>query len=152
MRRNPNSINKSFTEVYADLREFIDLSHRDGSIKKEVLANIESYIIKDPHLSDTLVKLIEGGKSLFLLTNSDWTYTNEVMNFLLGQGSDDFPKWEDYFDFIFVNFEAKARQAYISSTFNDGYASRSSSILSPLASIWTIWCTGILVPFIQASP
>ena len=35
MRRNPGVIEKSFAEVYNDLREFIDLSHKDGSIKNK---------------------------------------------------------------------------------------------------------------------
>ena len=97
MRLNPGSIEKSFEEVYADLREFIDLSHRDGSIKNEVLANLDKYIVKDPELPSMLIKLIEGGKKLFLLSNSDWIYTNAVMTFLLNDRSEDYPKWQDYF-------------------------------------------------------
>ena len=103
MRRFPGSISKSYREVYADLREFIDLSHRDGSIKDEVLNHIEKYIVRDSGLSATLIKLIEGGKKLFLLTNSDWTYTNAVMSFLLNGESEEYPKWKDYFEFNIVS-------------------------------------------------
>ncbi|SMF21933.1 HAD-IG family 5'-nucleotidase [Pseudobacteriovorax antillogorgiicola] len=103
MRRHPGLIKKSFREVYADLREFIDLSHRDGSIKEEVLQNLDRYIVKDPDLPGTLIKLIEGGKKLFLLTNSDWTYTHAVMSYLLDGASEDYPKWQDYFDYSIVS-------------------------------------------------
>ncbi|RZA23952.1 MAG: hypothetical protein EOP10_11350 [Proteobacteria bacterium] len=103
MRRNPGKINKSFNEVYKDLREWIDLSHQDGSIKTKVLMEPSKYIVRDPHLVETFVKLIDGGKKLFLLTNSDWAYTNSVMTYLLDKQHEDFPEWQDYFEYIIVS-------------------------------------------------
>ena len=103
MRRNAGLIQKSFRDIYQDLREWIDLSHQDGSIKNQVLAEPEKYIDRDKHLVETLVKLIDGGKKLFLLTNSDWTYTNSVMSYLLNGLHDDFSKWQDYFEYIIVS-------------------------------------------------
>lgn len=102
MRLHPGAIQKTYREVYQDLREFIDLSHKDGTIKQHVLSDISRYISRDPHLSQTLAKLIDGGKRLFLLTNSDWSYTNAIMSFLLNQAHEDFPKWQDYFEFSIV--------------------------------------------------
>jgi len=103
MRRNPGKIQKSFSEVYRDLREWIDLSHQDGSIKTKVLMEPEKYIVRDPHLVETLVKLIDGGKKLFLLTNSDWSYTNAVMTYLLKDQHEEFHHWQDYFEYIIVS-------------------------------------------------
>lgn len=102
MRRHPNKIQKSFKEVYRDLRTYIDLSHRDGTIKNEVMRNPQQYIDKDKHLAETLVGLVDGGKSLFLLTNSMWDYTSCVMSYLLSGEHEDFSKWQNYFDYIFV--------------------------------------------------
>ena len=102
MRLNPGSIKKTFRDVYRDLREFIDLSHRDGSIKDEVMTNMENYIVKDKQLEPMLKKFIEGGKKLFLLTNSDWTYTDKVMSYLLPKASEDFQRWQDYFEYTIV--------------------------------------------------
>lgn len=103
MRRHPGSIQKSYEEVYRDLRWFIDLSHHDGSIKSEVIAHPEKYIVKDPDVSDMLIRLIEGGKKIFLLTNSDWSYTNNVMTYLLDGVADDFKRWSDYFEYVIVS-------------------------------------------------
>ncbi len=103
MRRHPGLIQKTYSEVYRDLREWIDLSHQDGSIKNQVLAEPEKYIDRDKHLVETLVKLIDGGKKLFLLTNSDWPYTNSVMSYILNDMHSDFPKWQDYFEHIIVS-------------------------------------------------
>lgn len=103
MQKHPGQITKSYSQVYADLREWIDLSHQDGSIKKRVLAEPEKYIDRDKNLVETLVKLLDGSKKLFLLTNSDWNYTNAVMTYLLNDLHEDFPRWQDYFEHIIVS-------------------------------------------------
>lgn len=102
MARYPGKIQKSFREIYGDLRKFIDLSHADGTIKNVVLAQPEKFINKDKFLSTALLRLIDGGKSLFLLTNSGWEYTNHIMDFILGGENADFPLWRDYFSFVIV--------------------------------------------------
>ncbi|MDQ3231973.1 MAG: HAD-IG family 5'-nucleotidase [Pseudobdellovibrionaceae bacterium] len=103
MRRHPGQIQKSYRQVYSDLREWIDLSHQDGSIKLRVLAEPEKYIDRDKNLVETLVKLLDGGKKLFVITNSDWSYTNAVMTYLLDGLHADFPSWRDYFEHIIVS-------------------------------------------------
>ncbi len=103
MARHPDKITKSFREVYQDLRRFIDLSHADGSIKKEVLANPGEFLRRDKHLAMTLQHLIAGGKKLFLLTNSDWAYSNQIMDFILDQPTEDFPNWRSYFEYVIVS-------------------------------------------------
>lgn len=103
MSNNPGRIEKSFLEVYKDLRKFIDLSHADGSIKNEVIANIDRYIIKDKRTSEMLLRNKEAGKQLFLLTNSAWEYTNAVMTYMLDGVHPDYPNWQKYFDYSIVS-------------------------------------------------
>ena len=103
MNHNPGKIKKSFSEIYQDLREFIDLSHKDGSIKEKVIKQPSEYIETDNDLTKTLLHLLESGKSLFLLTNSSYQYTNAVMSFLLDNKHEDFPKWQDYWDILVVS-------------------------------------------------
>lgn len=102
MRCYPRKIKKSFFEVYEDLRSFMDLSHADGSIKKNVVAHIDRYLMKDPYKSEALLRMKEGGKNLFLLTNSQWEYTDAVMNFLYSDTKCGFSDWKSYFDIIIV--------------------------------------------------
>lgn len=102
MDQNPGLIEKSYSEVYADLRIFIDTAHRDGSIKYKVVENLEKYIIRDKYLASTLIKLIDDGKKIFLLTNSHWEYTKEIMTYLLDDAHPEFPHWRDYFEEIIV--------------------------------------------------
>ena len=103
MAKHPSLVQKSFREVYDDLRKFIDLSHQDGSIKAEVLAHPEKYIAKDKNLATTLVRLKDAGKFLFLLTNSDYSYTHSVMSYILDQEHEEFASWKDYWDVIIVS-------------------------------------------------
>lgn len=102
MRNNPGKIQKTYREIYADLRLFIDLSHRDGTIKNEVLSNMNLYLLKDKHLAQSLIDFLDGGKQLFLLTNSAWDYTDQVMRYTLMGEHEDFSSWRDYFSAIIV--------------------------------------------------
>jgi 5'-nucleotidase len=102
MRKNPGKIKKSYEDIYKDLRTFIDLSHADGSIKTEVIRDPKTYINKDKHLDVTLERLKDTGKTIFLLTNSDWSYSNSVMTYLLGE------HWRQYFDICIVSAKKPA--------------------------------------------
>lgn len=103
MDMNPNKIKKSYRDVYTDLRRFIDLSHADGSIKNLVMADPPQFIRKDKYLATALMRLVDGGKTLFLLTNSGWDYTNAMMSHILDNEHDEFPSWRDYFDYTIVS-------------------------------------------------
>ena len=72
-----------YTTLWEHIRECIDLAHRDGSIKAIVSEELSSFIVRDPALAETLHKFRSSGKRLFLLTNSAWDYTSQVMSYLL---------------------------------------------------------------------
>jgi HAD superfamily 5'-nucleotidase-like hydrolase len=74
-------------KLYDDVRDTIDEVHRDGSLKTELKRDLGRFIVPDPELAPTLHKLRSGGKKLFLLTNSLWDYTDEVMKHLLDNRS-----------------------------------------------------------------
>ncbi len=106
MDRNPGKIQKNYREVYRDLRRFIDLAHADGSIKTVVLADPGRFLHKNKYLAATLKQQLEAGKSLYLLTNSGWEYTDAVMKFVLDEPLDELApagsSWRDYFEYVMV--------------------------------------------------
>src|SRR6185436_17280709 len=55
-----------YDRLWQDIRECIDLAHRDGSIKVLVAADMPSYIERDEALAETLHKFRSSGKRLFL--------------------------------------------------------------------------------------
>jgi len=98
---------KTYEDMYRDVRECIDLCHRDGVIKDEVARNPEKYIIPDEGLVPMLKKMKEAGVKVFLLTNSYWEYTSVAMNFLYHQKNVDADlklknEWIDLFDLVIV--------------------------------------------------
>ena len=94
---------KTYAEIYRQVRECVDLCHRDGVIKDEVARNPEKYIVLDKGLVPMLRRFCEAGVKVFLLTNSYWEYTSVAMNYLYhGKNVDDETKlkneWLDLFD------------------------------------------------------
>jgi HAD superfamily 5'-nucleotidase-like hydrolase len=98
---------KTYEEMYRQIRECVDLCHRDGVIKDEVHRDPTQYIVLDKGLVPMLQNFRKQGIKLFLLTNSLWEYTSTVMNYLYhGQRlSDEEQKkneWLDLFDMVIV--------------------------------------------------
>lgn len=90
-----------YRELFDDIREAIDTAHRDGSLKAEVKSNLGAYFDPDPKLAETLARFRRAGKKVFLLTNSELTYTEAVMSFILPE-SDDKASWKEHFDLVAV--------------------------------------------------
>ncbi|MEM7157404.1 MAG: HAD-IG family 5'-nucleotidase [Myxococcota bacterium] len=98
----PGSSPPSYPEMWQDVRECIDESHRDGSIKDLIARDPGRYIDRDSDLPETLHKLRSAGKKLFVLTNSFFPYTNVVMSYLLNDSSPSYSDWLAYFDWVVV--------------------------------------------------
>jgi 5'-nucleotidase len=95
--QEPALIPRSYRVLFNDIREAVDTIHRDGTLKRQVIAHLDRFFHKDAGLAETLRQFRKAGKKLFLLTNSEVDYTAAVMNHLLGQGSE---PWEEIFDLV----------------------------------------------------
>ena len=73
---------KTYAEIYRQVRECVDLCHRDGVIKDEVARNPSEYIVLDKGLIPMLKRYRDAGVKVFILTNSLWEYTSTAMNYL----------------------------------------------------------------------
>uniref|UniRef100_H3AJX9 5'-nucleotidase, cytosolic IIa n=1 Tax=Latimeria chalumnae TaxID=7897 RepID=H3AJX9_LATCH len=81
--------------------------HFGGSLKEKTLENLKKYVVKDAKLSLLLSRINEVGK-VFLATNSDFKYTDKIMNYLFdfphGPKTDSLHRpWQSYFDLILVD-------------------------------------------------
>ncbi|XP_076912277.1 uncharacterized protein LOC143570532 [Bidens hawaiensis] len=101
---NPGKISelKDYYRIYADVRSAVDMCHRDGTLKKMVAKDPKKYINEDDSIFPMLK---DSGRTVFLVTNSLWDYTNVVMNFLFGSrtmndGSSLSFDWLKYFDVV----------------------------------------------------
>jgi HAD superfamily 5'-nucleotidase-like hydrolase len=91
---------KDFIELFTDVRWAIDTVHRNGDMKAEILAHRDFYILRDPELPAALDRWKRSGKKLFVLSNSEWSFTNGVLSFLLDGQDPARPSWQDYFDLV----------------------------------------------------
>lgn len=96
---------KTYGEIYKQIRQSVDLCHRDGVIKDEVARHPDKYIVTDKGMIPMLRRYKEQGVKLFLLTNSFWEYTSTAMNYLYhGKRIDDEEQkkneWIELFDLV----------------------------------------------------
>lgn len=98
------SISISYKSVYQDVRAAVDWVHVQGILKKEALEDPDKYIAKDDRLPVLLHRIRAHGRKVFIITNSDYEYTDKVMTYLFDfpHGPEDTPKkpWIDYFDVV----------------------------------------------------
>lgn len=95
-----DGVRVDYDQLFSDVRDCIDMAHRDGSILDAILSDLPRYVIRDPELGPTFHKLRSAGKRLFVLTNSHWAYTERMMSYLLDGQMPEYPSWRAYFDLI----------------------------------------------------
>jgi len=91
----------SFKSVFQDIRSAVDYVHMKGDLKKDTCKNLSKYVVKDERLPELMQRIQNSGAKTFLLTNSEWWYTDKVMTYLF-----DFPgfgPWRKYFDYVGVD-------------------------------------------------
>lgn len=106
---------KTYEEIYRQVRECVDLCHRDGVIKDEVALNPEKYIVPDPGFVPMLRGFRDSGVKVFLLTNSYWEYTSVVMNFLLHgkKVEPELMKKNEWLDLVDIAIVGSCKPAYL---------------------------------------
>jgi 5'-nucleotidase len=96
-----NNIN--YASIFEDVRESQNGIHQDGTLKSIILSDPSTYVRRDERLNLLLERLRSQGKKTFLLTNSEYYYSNAIMKYMLEGTSKDHPSWKDYFDIIIVS-------------------------------------------------
>jgi HAD superfamily 5'-nucleotidase-like hydrolase len=89
-----------YAALFDEVRECIDLAHQDGSINEVIATDFPRFVERDPDLAETLARLRAGNKQLFLLTNSDASYTDRMMRYLLDDALPGHASWRSYFDVV----------------------------------------------------
>jgi 5'-nucleotidase len=104
VEKRPKKERIPFGQIYADVREMIDEAHRDGTIKSVIVADPAKFLRPDPKMGPTLEHFRAAGKKLFLLTNSEYAYTDVLLSFLLkGHLGSSGASWRTLFDIIIVD-------------------------------------------------
>ncbi|UYV62865.1 K02A2.6-like [Cordylochernes scorpioides] len=97
------SLFMSYKSMFQDIRDSVDWMHTNGELKEITVANLEKYVAKDSRMPMLFNRFKEHGKKTFLLTNSDFNYTEEIMNYLFNIPGYEDRNWKSYFDYILVD-------------------------------------------------
>lgn len=90
----------NYETIAADVLRQIDIAHRDNSLKSAVLSNLDEYIIQDPKIVWSLEKLKDSGKKLFIVTNSDYVYTQKLLDYTFTPHLKNHKDWRELFDIV----------------------------------------------------
>jgi len=92
----------SYKSMFQDVRTAVDYVHLKGDLKRRTVENLDQYVRRDDRLPMLLQRLRDNGAKVFLLTNSDYRYTHEIMNYLMQQPTSK-REWTTYFDYIVID-------------------------------------------------
>ncbi|PNT70258.1 hypothetical protein BRADI_2g08826v3 [Brachypodium distachyon] len=74
-----------------------------GLYNSEIMAEPERFVEPDPELPLALLDQKEAGKKLLLITNSDYLYTNKMMNHAFNRFLPNDMGWRDLFEMVIVS-------------------------------------------------
>uniref|UniRef100_A0A6M2DSQ3 Cytosolic purine 5'-nucleotidase n=1 Tax=Xenopsylla cheopis TaxID=163159 RepID=A0A6M2DSQ3_XENCH len=98
----------SFKSIFQDVRGAVDWVHIQGDLKRRTVESVDEYVKKDIRLPMVLSRIRESGAKVFLLTNSDYNFTDKIMTHLFdfphgARPDDPHRDWKTYFDIIVVD-------------------------------------------------
>lgn len=94
----------------------LDDGHRDGSIKDVVKGDLARFIIKDESVVKGLEIFKKHGKKIFVLTNSDFYYTQLLLDYAVNPFLKEHGSWQELFELV-ITFAQKPKFFYGDSHF-----------------------------------
>lgn len=86
--------------IFDDVRHAVDSIHANGWLKSRVTADLARFLRRDEELPLALARLALGGRRLFLVTNSDWAYTEALCSHLFDRSLPGLGSWRELFDLV----------------------------------------------------
>jgi len=90
-----------YRDLYLAVRDTIDEAHMEGTLKGEILDDPDRFVVPDPDAALTLLDQRHAGKRLLLITNSEWSYTQRIMEIAVDPHLDG--SWRDLFHTVVVS-------------------------------------------------
>ncbi|KAK4586299.1 hypothetical protein RGQ29_023462 [Quercus rubra] len=78
-------------------------AHVEGQLKSEIMSKPELFVEPDPELPLALLDQKEAGKKILLITNSDYHYTDKMMQHSFNRFLPNDMGWRDLFDIVIVS-------------------------------------------------
>jgi len=100
--REPLPRIKTYRQLYQTIDAALISAHQGGALKEDIVANPQRFVDLDPDVVPTLMDQRLAGKELILITNSDWSYSQKIMNWCFNRFMPKNQTWRDLFDLIIV--------------------------------------------------
>lgn len=97
-----------YQEIASDILKSVDMAHRDGSLKSQVVKDLGKYVIKDAEAVEALERFKRYGKKLWIITNSDYHYTKALLDYTITPFLKEHKHWSELFE-LTVTLAAKPR-------------------------------------------
>jgi 5'-nucleotidase len=91
-----------YEQLYRLTKQGLDEAHMEGRLKAEIMANPDRFVVLDPDAPLALLDQKRAGKKLLLITNSEWGYTDSMMQYAYGRFLPSNMKWRELFDVVIV--------------------------------------------------
>jgi HAD superfamily 5'-nucleotidase-like hydrolase len=102
----PELVFPDYKTIEQDVQEALDVSHRDGSLKDQVKKGVKKYIVQDPQSVVALERFKKHGKKLWVITNSDYEYSQLLLDYAINPFLKDHKHWSELFNLV-ITFARK---------------------------------------------
>jgi HAD superfamily 5'-nucleotidase-like hydrolase len=100
-----------YADLYEVIRRALDAAHAEGRLKAEILAAPDLFVDLDPETPLALLDQKRAGKTLLIITNSEWSYAAPMLTFAFDRFLPGGMTWRDLFDVSF--FAARKPQFFM---------------------------------------
>jgi len=91
-----------YQDLFRKVSERLDETHIEGSLKADIMADPEPYIVLDPQAPLALLDQLQAGKRLMLISNSEWNYAQRIMSYAYDRFLPPDRTWRDLFELVIV--------------------------------------------------
>ncbi len=109
----------------------LDMTHIEGSLKADIMADPEPYIVLDPQAPLALLDQLQAGKRMMLISNSEWPYVQKIMSFAYDRFLAPDRSWRDLFELVIVGARKPGFFSYNLPLFS--IADEEAGLLQPVA-------------------
>jgi HAD superfamily 5'-nucleotidase-like hydrolase len=125
----------SYGMIAQDVLSSVDKVHADGTLKGQIIKKLDDFVIRDKAVVEGIKRFIHYGKKFFILTNSDYYYTNILLQYAITPFLEAGETWHDLFEFV-ITLADKPRFFYDKLKFlavnpSDGTMTNASGPIKP---------------------
>jgi HAD superfamily 5'-nucleotidase-like hydrolase len=120
-----------YEDLFRQVNARLDETHIEGSLKADIMADPEPYIVLDPQAPRALLDQLEAGKRLMLISNSEWPYAQKIMSYAFDRYLAPDRTWRDLFELVIVGARKPGFFSYNLPLFS--IADEETGMLQPVA-------------------